>query len=75
MELEWIGEGVNEVGRDKKTGRILVRISERYFRPTEVDLLHGDPSKAKLELGWEPRISFEATIREMIQRDCGEGSF
>ncbi|CAM9560761.1 unnamed protein product, partial [Heterosigma akashiwo] len=53
------GRGVNEKGKDASTGKVLVEISERYFRPTEVDLLIGDPSKAKKHFGWEPEIKFE----------------
>ncbi len=67
--IVWEGAGVDEVGRDAASGDILVSIDPRYFRPTEVDLLLGDPSKAERELGWKARISFEEMIREMVASD------
>jgi GDPmannose 4,6-dehydratase len=66
-EIIWEGSGLNEIGVDKKTGKIVVRVDERYFRPTEVDLLIGDPSKAKEILGWEPTISFDDLVSEMLE--------
>jgi GDPmannose 4,6-dehydratase len=65
-EIVWEGEGVDEVGKDAANGEILVRIDPRYFRPTEVDLLIGDPSKAKNLLGWEAEIGPEELVREMV---------
>ncbi len=65
-EIVWEGEGVEEVGKDAVSGDILVRIDPRYFRPTEVDLLIGDPSKAQKLLGWEAKISLEELVREMV---------
>lgn len=65
-EIVWEGEGVDEVGKDAANGEILVRIDPRYFRPTEVDLLIGDPSKAKKLLGWEAEIGPEELVREMV---------
>ena len=65
-EIVWEGEGVEEVGKDAVSGHILVRIDPRYFRPTEVDLLIGDPSKAKKLLGWEAKINLEELVREMV---------
>lgn len=65
-EIVWEGEGVDEVGKDVANGEILVRIDPRYFRPTEVDLLIGDPSKAKKLLGWEAEIGLEELVREMV---------
>ena len=65
-EIVWEGEGVEEVGKDAVSGDILVRIGPRYFRPTEVDLLIGDPSKAQKLLGWEAKISLEELVREMV---------
>ena len=65
----WEGEGINEVGRRPDTNQIVIRIDSRYFRPTEVDILVGDPSKAKKELGWEPKISLNELIKEMIYED------
>ncbi len=68
----WEGEGIDEIGRDTKTGKILVRIDPRYFRPTEVDLLIGDASKAKKELGWEPKTSLKELISMMVKADLEE---
>ena len=65
----WEGKGLNEVGRRGDTGEIIVRVDPRYFRPTEVDNLIGDSSKAKIKLGWFPKISLEELVREMTQFD------
>ncbi|WP_152556508.1 GDP-mannose 4,6-dehydratase [Prochlorococcus marinus] len=65
----WEGEGLNEVGKRKDTGEIVVRIDKRYFRPAEVEALIGDSSKARKELGWEPKIRLEEMIEEMIKYD------
>jgi len=67
LHIQWEGEGVNEVG--KIDGRIIVKVSPKYFRPAEVDLLLGDATKAKNELGWEPTISFEEIMSELVQHD------
>jgi len=69
MELEWTGTGENEKGIEKKTGRVLVKVDPRYYRPTEVDLLLGDPAKAKAELGWEPKTKFEDLVKLMVKAD------
>ncbi|HEX5093919.1 MAG TPA: GDP-mannose 4,6-dehydratase [Burkholderiales bacterium] len=69
MELEWRGTGIQEQAVDKATGRTVVRVDPRYFRPTEVDTLLGDPSKARNQLGWRPEIGFEALVREMVEED------
>jgi GDPmannose 4,6-dehydratase len=69
MELEWDGEGVDEVGRQRSTGDVRVAVDPRYFRPAEVDLLLADPSLARSELGWEPRVSFPELVRMMVQAD------
>lgn len=75
MELEWQGKGVYEKGIDKKTGKTLVDINPRYFRPTEVELLLGDASKANNKLGWKPKTSFEELVHIMMEADvkdiCG----
>ena len=68
----WEGEGLNEVGKRADTGEIVVRIDKRYFRPTEVEELLGDPSKARKKLGWEPKISLDDLIEEMISFDIKE---
>lgn len=65
-EIVWQGDGVEEVGKDSKTGDVLVEIDPRYFRPTEVDLLIGDPTKAKEKLGWEAKIGLEELVSEMV---------
>ena len=71
-EIEWQGEGVNEKGIDKKSGRVLVEVDPRYFRPAEVELLWGDSTKARTELGWEPKYSFMDLVKEMVQSDLEE---
>jgi GDPmannose 4,6-dehydratase len=70
FDIAWKGEGVNEIGYDKKTGRELIFIDPKYFRPTEVDLLLGDASKAEKELGWKPKDSFDDLVKEMVEHDC-----
>ena len=65
----WEGEGINEIGRRSDNKEIIIRIDPNYFRPSEVDLLLGDPSKAKIKLGWEPKIKLEEMISEMIEED------
>ena len=69
LELEWRGAGEHEQGIDASSGRVLIEIDPRYFRPSEVDNLCGDPSKAKRELGWEPRTTFEELIALMVESD------
>jgi GDPmannose 4,6-dehydratase len=68
-DLDWSGSGVDEIGRCRKSGQILVRIDPRYFRPTEVDLLIGNPAKAKARLGWQHTIDVEQLCREMVASD------
>ncbi|MFZ4763181.1 MAG: GDP-mannose 4,6-dehydratase [Alphaproteobacteria bacterium] len=68
-KLIWRGEGVEEEGVDEKTGAVLVKIDPRYFRPTEVDLLLGNPTKAKEKLGWQPKIKFTELVKEMMLAD------
>jgi len=67
--VEWRGEGLGERGVDAANGKVLVEIDPRYFRPTEVDLLHGDASKARQRLGWQHRTSFRELVREMVSED------
>jgi GDPmannose 4,6-dehydratase len=69
ITLEWQGQGVAEKGYDSKTGALIVAVDPRYFRPTEVDLLLGDPSKAKAKLGWTHATSPRDLAREMVQAD------
>ena len=66
----WKGEGVNEIGYDEKSGKELVFISDKYFRPSEVEELLGDSTKARNELGWKPKYIFDELIKEMIDNDC-----
>jgi GDPmannose 4,6-dehydratase len=70
FNIKWKGEGVNEVGYDETTGRELVFVSEKYFRPAEVDELLGDSTKARTNLGWTPEYSFDTLVQEMVQADC-----
>lgn len=67
--IEWRGEGVDETGVDSKTGTVLVRIDPRYFRPTEVELLLGDPTKARMRLGWTHTTDFKTLVEEMVRED------
>jgi len=69
MKIEWRGQGVDEQGVDTKSGKVVVKIDPRYFRPTEVDSLLGDPSKAKSKLGWQPKTSFAKLVEEMVASD------
>ena len=70
FDIRWRGEDINEIGYDKNTGRELIFISDKYFRPTEVDELLGDASLAKAELGWTPTILFNELVKEMVDSDC-----
>lgn len=72
IELEWKGSGVEEIGLDKANGNTLVAIDPKYFRPTEVDILVGDASKAKEKLGWEPKVTLEELIKMMVKADLKE---
>ena len=68
-EIEWSGAGVDEIGYDRKSGKELIEIDPRYFRPTEVELLLGNPEKAREALGWKHTISFEELVSEMVESD------
>jgi GDPmannose 4,6-dehydratase len=70
FEIQWKGEGVNEIGYDKESGRELIFIDSKYFRPAEVELLHGNSNKAETILGWKPKISFVELVKEMVDHDC-----
>ncbi len=72
IEIVWEGEGIDEKGMDQKTGKILIEIDQKYFRPSEVDSLLGDPKKAQEKLKWKAKISFEDLIKEMVDYDLGE---
>jgi GDPmannose 4,6-dehydratase len=69
MKIEWVGEGVDETGVDARTGRTIVRVDPRYFRPTEVETLLGDPSKARQKLGWTAEVGFVDLVKEMVETD------
>ena len=69
MDIEWSGKAENERGICKQTGKTVIEVSPRYYRPTEVDFLLGDPSKAKRELGWEPKTSFQELVEIMTDAD------
>ena len=69
IEMEWKGEGIDEKGYDKATGKCLVEVDPRYFRPTEVETLLGDPTKAKEKLGWVPKITLDEMVTEMVEND------
>ena len=70
IETEWIGEGIDEKGIDKKTGKILIEVDPKYFRPAEVELLLGDPTKAKTLLGWNPaKTTFAELVKIMVKHD------
>ena len=71
INLEWENEGVNEIGRDVNSGKVLVEVDPAFYRPTEVDLLIGDSSKAREKLGWKTKVSFEELVRMMIKSDLG----
>lgn len=69
FDLIWEGEGVNEKGIDQNTGKVIVEIDPRYYRPSEVDLLLGDPTKAKEKLGWVPEVKFEELVEIMMKAE------
>lgn len=68
-DIEWRNSGVNEIGIEKNTEIVRVKINAKYFRPTEVDLLLGDASKARKELGWKPKVSFLQLVKDMVKAD------
>lgn len=70
FDIAWKGDGIDEIGYDKNTGRELIFVSEKYFRPAEVEELLGDSTKARNELGWIPKISFDELVKEMVDNDC-----
>ena len=69
MSIRWEGEGVDEKGYCEETGKMIVAVDPRYFRPTEVETLLGDPRKAREQLGWTPETSFEELVAEMVRED------
>jgi GDPmannose 4,6-dehydratase len=65
MDIVWQGEGLDEIGIDRNTGRVVIKVDDKYFRPAEVESLLGDATKAKEQLGWEPKISFDELVEDM----------
>ncbi len=72
FDIQWKGKGLNEKGIDKNTGKTIIRIDPKYFRPTEVDSLLGDASKAREKLGWEPKITLDELVERMVKHDLKE---
>jgi GDPmannose 4,6-dehydratase len=72
IKLKWEGTGINETATDEKTGKTIVKIDLRYFRPTEVETLLGDSTKAREKLNWVPKISFKELVKEMVIYDLNE---
>jgi GDPmannose 4,6-dehydratase len=70
FDIKWKGTGINEIGYDSNTGRELIFISEKYFRPAEVEELLGDSTKARTKLGWKPIYTFDELVKEMVDNDC-----
>ncbi len=70
FQIQWEGHGVDEIGRDAPTQRVLIRVSAQYYRPAEVDELLGDSTKARAVLGWAPETSFRELVQEMVNADC-----
>lgn len=69
IDIEWVGEGVDEKGIDRKTGKVVVAVNPKFFRPAEVDILLGDPKKAQEKLGWKREITFEELVKRMVYAD------
>lgn len=69
MEIQWEGEGIHEIGKDKATGKTVVKINKEFFRPAEVDVLLGNPAKAEAKLGWKREIPFQELVSRMVQHD------
>ncbi len=69
MQVDWKGSGAEEIGIDNKTGKAIVKVDPKYYRPTEVDLLLGDPSKAREKLGWKPSVTFDELVEIMVESD------
>jgi len=69
IEVEWQGEGINEKGIDKATGKVVVKVNPQFFRPAEVEVLLGNPAKAEQKLGWKRENSFSDLVRRMVEND------
>jgi len=74
IKLKWSGEGVEEQAIDVKTGKVIVKVDTRYFRPAEVDLLLGNPAKAERLLGWKRKVTFDQLVKEMVEADLKAAS-
>ncbi len=72
FDIEWQGDGQQEVGVDKNTGKVIIEIDPRYYRPAEVDLLIGDSTKAHEKLGWKPDVDFKALVKLMVEAELEE---
>lgn len=72
IAIKWEGQGIHERGINLANNKTIVAVAPRYFRPTEVETLLGDPSKAKENLGWEPKITFDTLVKEMVKSDLEE---
>ena len=72
QSIIWEGEGTHEIGRRADNGNVVIKIDKRYYRPSEVDNLLGDSSKARTKLGWEPAINLEELVGEMVEYDLEE---
>ena len=72
INIKWVGKGIKEKGIDKKTGKTIVKVEKKYFRPSEVDTLLGNPKKAKKILKWKPKINFNQMVKEMVESDYNE---
>ena len=70
IDIKWRGTGLDEEGYDAKTGKVLIKVSEKYFRPAEVEELLGDSTKARTKLEWKPQHSFESLVKDMVDSDC-----
>ena len=69
ISVEWTGFGVDEVGMDKETGKVIIKVNKKFFRPAEVDILLGNPEKAESVLGWKREISFDELVERMVKND------
>jgi len=69
IEVEWEGKGIGEIGRNKKTGKILIKVNQKFFRPAEVEVLYGNPHKAETVLGWKRKITFDDLVKRMVEND------
>ena len=69
FNIKWVGKGLLEKGIDVNSGKCIIRVNKKYFRPNDVDYLRGDSSKARRLLGWKPKISFKQLVKEMVESD------